>query len=125
MRHFMMAAGATLADTAKTTMGDIQLPTTAKRVVAVWGHAGGGAGNTTLENVSGKLEIESNSLNIKPCEIPLKVVHITGTGMVQYDPKLWPVNWAGVGGAKLTGFISLELAQTINGLGNWGLIYED
>ena len=120
----MVSTSTALGDTVKTSSGSITLPTNAKRVIGVWGHGVGGAGNTTLENVTGILELESESLNLAPMQFPLDCVMITGTGMAQFSPKVWPVDWAPAANAKITGYMTLDLAQTIGNTGRWGLIYE-
>ena len=124
MRHAMVSASTALGDTTKTSIGDITLPTNAKRVIGVWGHGMGGPGNTTLENVTGILELESESLNLAPMQFPLEIVAITGTGMVVFSPKIWPVDWAPAANAKITGYMTLDSAQTLANTGRWGLIYE-
>lgn len=125
MRHAMVSAKTSLNGTTKTSMGDITLPTNAKRVIGVWAHALGGAGNTTLENVTGIFELESESLNLAPMQFPLDNLTITGTLGATISPvKVWPVDWAPAANAKITGYITLDLAQSITGTGRWGLIYE-
>jgi hypothetical protein len=121
----MVGASTALGDTTKTTMTSITLPTTAKRVVGVWGHALGGPGNTTLENVTGIMEFESESVNIQPSQFPLDCMTITGTGVGILSPKTWAVNWDKVAAAKITCYMTLDLAQTLANTGRWGLIYED
>jgi len=120
----MVSASTALGDTTKTSIGDITLPTTAKRVIGVWGHGMGGPGNTTLENVTGIMEFESESLNLAPMQFPLDIVALTGTGMAHLSPKVWPVDWGPAANAKITGYMTLDLAQTLANTGRWGLIYE-
>lgn len=124
MLHAMVSASTALGDTAKTAIGEITLPTNARRVVGIWGHGLGGPGNTTLENLTGILELESESLNLAPMQFPLDCVAITGTGMVVLKPTVWPVNWVNVANAKITGYMTLDLAQTLANTGRWGLFYE-
>lgn len=125
MRHAMVGAVTALGDTVKTSMTAITLPTSAKRVVGIWGHAVGGAGNTTVENLSGIMEFESESLNLAPMQFPLDCLTITGTGVGVLQPRIWPVNWENVANAKITCYMTLDLAQTIGNTGRWGLLYED
>ena len=124
IRHAMAGDATALGDTDKTSLGSITLPTTAKRVIGVWCHGMGGPGNTTLENLTGIFELESESLNLAPMQFPLDIVAITGTGMVHFTPKVWPVDWTGVANAKITCYATLDLAQTLANTGRWGLIYE-
>lgn len=124
MRHAMVSSSVALGDTVKTSLGAITLPTTSKRVIGVWCHGMGGPGNTTLENLSGIFELESESLNLAPMQFPLDIVAITGTGMAHFTPKVWPVDWAPCANAKITCYATLDLAQTLANEGRWGLIYE-
>ena len=124
MRHAMVGAITALGDTVKTSMGKITLPTNAKRVIGVWGHALGGPGNTTVENVTGIMEFESTSLNLAPMQFPLDCLSITGTGMAHVAPKVWPVDWPAVANAEITCYMTLDMAQTLANTGRWGLIYE-
>lgn len=125
MRHFMASPATPLGGVAKTSMGTISVPKSAKRITGIWGYALGGAGHTTLENVSGILTIESDDLSVKPCQIPIDVLAIVGTGVAILKPTVWPHSIGGVGNTDLTGYITLDLAQSITGKGRWGLIYED
>lgn len=126
MRHAQASGSTALGDTVKTSIGQVLLPTTAKRVVGFWGYALGGAGNTTLENVSGILELESDSLNLSPMQFPLDLLACTGTlGMAVLSPRVWPVNIPNVGGVTITGYMTLDMAQSIGNTGRWGLIYEE
>lgn len=125
MRHGMIGAVVALGDTVKTSMGSITLPTNAKRVIGVWGHAVGGPGNTTLENVTGIMEFESESLNLAPMQLPLDNLTVTGTMGVSSTPvKVWPVDWAPCANAKITCYMTLDMAQSLANTGRWGLIYE-
>ncbi len=124
MRHAMVSGITALGDLVKTSMGKITLPTKARRVIGVWGHALGGPGNTTVENLTGIMEFESTSLDLAPMQFPLDCLTITGTGVQHVAPKVWPVDWQGVASAEITCYMSLDLAQTIANTGRWGLIYE-
>ena len=125
MRHYMASSSAALGDTVETSIGAITLPKGAKRIVGFWGYGVGGAGNTTLENLSGILELKSDSLNLQPMVVPLDILTITGTGVGTLKPTVWPVNIDGVGSVTITGYMTLDLAQTIANTGRWGLVYED
>lgn len=113
-----------LGDTTKTSMGTITVPATARRIVGIWGYAVGGAGNTTLENLSGIMELESPDINIQPLQLPLDTLALTGTGMSQHSPRIFPANIPVSGNEKITCYMTLDLAQTIANTGRWGLIYE-
>ena len=125
MRHAMASAIVALGDTVKTSMGVLSIPKGARRIVGLWGHAVGGAGNTTLENVTGIMEFESDSLKLQPMQFPLDSLAVTGTlGSAGLKPTVWPVNIPDPGNTDIECFMTLDLAQTIANTGRWGLIYE-
>jgi len=111
-----------LGDTAKTLIGNIQVTQKAKRIIGIWGYCNGGAGNTTLENRSGILSIESGDINISPMELPLDVTTMIATST--YSPRVFPVDIPVSGGEVLSGYMTMDLAQTIANTGRWGIITE-
>ena len=125
MNHIQCSASTATGDTVKTSIGSITITAKAKRIVGFGAYATGGAGNTTLENVSGILEIESADISIAPLVIPLDTVSITGTGMAVLTPRIWPNNIPVGGGEILTGYVTLDLAQTINPSARWFVITEE
>jgi len=125
MRHCQCSAATATGDTTKTSIGSITLTAKAKRIVGFGAYATGGAGNTTLENVSGILEIESGDLSLAPQQYPLDTVSLTGTGMATLSPRIWATNIPVAGGEVLTGYITLDLAQTINPTARWFVITEE
>lgn len=124
MLKYLVSASTALGDTAKTSIGSITLPQGTKNIVGVWGYAVGGAGNTTLENVTGILELESPDINLQPCQIPLECTALTGTGMSSFTPKVWPLGVPCQGKVTITGYMTLDLAQTIGNTGRWGIVVE-
>lgn len=125
MRHMQVSASTALGDTAKTSIGVISIPKTAKRIVGFGGYAVGGPGNTTLENVSGILEIEADALNLKPLQLILDILTITGTGVGILQPRIWPHSIGNPGSVDIEGFMTLDMAQTLANTGRWFVIWED
>jgi hypothetical protein len=124
MRHCQCSASTATGDTTKTSIGSITLTAKAKKIVGFGAYATGGAGNTTLENVSGILDVESSDLSIAPQQYPLDTVSLTGTGMATLTPRIWAVDIPCGGGEVLTGYVTLDLAQTINPSARWFVITE-
>lgn len=124
MRHMQCSASTATGDTTKTSIGNITLTAKANKIVGFGAYATGGAGNTTLENVSGILEIESSDISIAPQIYPLDTVSLTGTGMAVLSPRIWPIDIPVKGGEVLTGYITLDLAQTINPSARWFVMTE-
>lgn len=125
MRHSQCSAVTATGDTVKTSIGSITLTAKAKRIVGFGVYATGGAGNTTLENVSGILEVESPDISIAPQIYPIDTISITGTGMAALSPRIWQADIPCRGGEILTGYVTLDLAQTINPSARWFVITED
>ena len=116
----IVAAG----DTVKTTLGSLDVPKSAKRIIGVWCHAMGGPGNTTLENVTGIFELESPDLSLQPLQFPLDCLTITGTGVGAINPRVFPVDIPVTGLETITCFVTLDMAQTLANTCRWGLIYD-
>lgn len=125
MRHVSISASTALGDTAKTSIGVISMPKSAKRIVGFGGYAIGGPGNTTLENVTGVLEIEATVLHLSPQEFPLDCLALTGTGMAVLQPRIWPISVASPGNTDIEGFMTLDMAQTLANTGRWFIVWED
>jgi len=125
MQHCQCSASTATGDTVKTSIGDITLTAKARRIVGFGAYATGGAGNTTLENVSGILEVESSDISIAPQVYPLDTISLTGTGMAALSPRVWPANIPVSGGEVLTGYVTLDLAQTINPSARWFVITDE
>jgi len=117
-------AGASVAttDTVEVSLGSITLTAKARMVIGVWCHAQGGAGNTTLENVTGTFRLQSSDVDLIPITLPLKVYAITGTGAVMEDVKVWPIEVVVGGTEQIEALLTLDLAQTINPTARFGLV---
>lgn len=125
MRFSQVGASTATGDTTKTSIGTITITSKARRIIGIIAHALGGAGNTTLENLTGILEIESSDLDVAPQQYILDCNSITGTGMAAISPRVWPADIVCAGKEILTGYITLDLAQTINPSARWGLLTEN
>jgi len=117
-------AGASVAttDTVEVSFGTITLTAKARLVIGVWCHVQGGAGNTTLENVTGTFRLQSTDLDLSPIVLPLKVYALTGTGAVMEDVKIWPIEIPVGGTEGIECLVTLDLALTINPTGRFGLV---
>lgn len=113
------------ADTVKTQIGvALSLPASSKKILGMWAYALGGAGMTTLQNVTGIVEFESPDINLQPCQIPLDPVVVVGTAVSVPIIRVWPVNIDVHGLEKITAYVTLDLATTIHNLCRWGLLLE-
>lgn len=125
MRTFADCTDATATgDTVETSMGTITLSSKAKRIVGVWATAVGGATLTTGEAASGIFRLDSPDFNVAPFKAPLAVVDVLTQGSVGYEPRIIPVSIPCSGNGRVTGYITMDQAQTGALKGRIGVIYE-
>jgi hypothetical protein len=124
---YKYAASAVVAagDTTKTSLGSLTVPAGVKKIVGVWAYALGGPGITTLENVTGIVELESVDIPVQPCQIPLEPVGVLTGGTPASQIKVWPLDIpvASVG-SIITAYVTMDMAQTVANTCRWGLWYE-
>lgn len=111
-------------DTTKTLIETIQVPKSAKMIVGIWCHAVAGPGATTLENVTGIFELESSDVNLVPLQLPLDCVTVLTSGSTAFSPRIFPANIPVNGGEKISGYVTMDMAQTVANKARFGLIYE-
>jgi len=119
----ILAVGTTTATT-KTSIDTLQVPQGVKRIIGAWCYAVGGAGTTTLENISGICELESPDVALQPLQMPIDAVVVLTSGTAALNPRIFPLNIPVGGGEKITGYLTLDLAQTIAHKARFGLVYE-
>jgi len=124
MLKYMTGPSTALGDTVKTSMGTITTPANTRGIVGVWGYAVGGPGFTTLEGQTGILELESDDINVQPCQIPLDPSQITGTGVLSQAIHVWPMNIKKTGQMRITGYMTMDMAITLANTGRWGLVLD-
>jgi len=124
MIFYQASAAVALTDTTEKSLGEITLTAKARSIIGVWCQPNGGAGNTTLENNSGVVRLQSTDLDISPVSIPLPELTITGTGVSRGDAKVWPLEIPVAGNEKIEALVTLDLAQTINSTARWGIVTE-
>ena len=111
-------------DTTKTLIDTIVLPANSKAILGVWAYVEGGAAMTTAEPISGILELESPDKNLQPCQIPLDITNVLTSGSVTRNVKVWPLNAAVGGSNRISGYITLDLAQTGAQKARFGLVVD-
>jgi len=124
MLKYLVSAATATGDTTKTLVETLQLPAGSKRIVGTWAHALAGAGLTTLENVTGILELESPDVNLQPCQIPLEPVAVLTGGTPASQIHVWPMDVPVGGGERISGYITMDMAQTVAGKARFGLVIE-
>lgn len=111
-------------DTTKTSLGTITTPVGTKRLVGMWSYIG--VADTTIEQVSGIVTLESDDVNLQPFQVPVSGAggSLTSGGRAMGDPKVYPIEVPVPGQVKITGYITLDAALTINAKARWGLVIE-
>jgi len=112
------------ADTVEKNIGTITLNATAKRIIGVWVNILGGAGVTTLQNVSGVLRLDSPDCRISPMTLPTSITPVLTSSTTSFEPRIIPVNIPVAAQARITGYVTLDLATTIHNTCRFGLLYE-
>lgn len=121
---YQVSASTATGDTTKTSIGNIQLSSRARKIVGVF-VTWGGAGMTTLEGVTGILEVESSNVpQIQPFQVPLNASIPVTSGVANHEPKIWPCNLPVKGQEILTGYVTMDMTQTINPSARWGVAIE-
>lgn len=112
MRTYMISALTAHGDTTKTKIDGLKLPNDCRAIVGVACYADAAATLTSAEPVTGILELESNDMNIVPCQIPLHRVNILTSGAVSGNVVPYPVMIPTKGGETVNGYVTMDLAQT-------------
>lgn len=111
-------------DTVKTLIDTVTAPKRAKRIVGVSAYACAGGAMTTAEAITGVLELESDDIDLKPMKIPLGCITALTSGAVAYEPRVWPVDIPVGGYEKISGYITMDMAQTGALKGRFTIVYE-
>lgn len=119
----ILAVGTTTATT-RTLIDTITTPQSARMIVGIWAYIAGGAGVTTLENLSGIFDLDSPDYPLTPLQLPLDIAGALSSGAFAFSPRIFPANIPILGGGKVLGYVTLDLAQTIAHKARFGLIYE-
>jgi hypothetical protein len=125
MIHAQTADPVATGDTTKTNIGTISLPSSARRIIGVWCYAVGGATLTSAEAVTGIFELESPDAPLNPMQLPLDIVDILTSGAVAFQAHIIPVDIpVRNASAKVTGYVTMDMAQTGALKARWGIITE-
>lgn len=123
MFHSQVSVSTALGDTVKTLVDTITIPATAKAIIGIWAYSEGGPGETTLENRTGILELESPDIALQPLQLPLDIVIVLTSGSAAFSPRVWPVNIPVNGAERISGYITMDMAITVANKGRFGLLY--
>jgi len=119
-----MSALTASGDTTKTIIDTLQVPQGAKRIIGIWQYGHGAATLTSGEPVSGVVEYESSDINIVPLQLPLPTFDILTSGTAALNPFIFPVDIPVHGGERISGYVTMDVAQTGGIKARFGFIYE-
>jgi hypothetical protein len=114
MRHYVVSACTASGDTVKTLVDTVQFPQGTKAIVGVGAYALGGAGETTLENITGIIELESVDLAVQPFQFPIQPCAFLTSGGVSHPIQMWPMDIVNPGPAKISCYVTMDMALTVN-----------
>jgi hypothetical protein len=115
---------AATADTVKTLVDTLTVPGGVSQIIGIWAYAVGGAGITTLQNISGIMEYESDDLSLTPLQLPLDVVVVLASGVAGWSPRIFAVAIpVSPGVSKIRGYVTLDYATTVHTYARFGFIY--
>ena len=120
-----LASGLTALNATETTATDIAtitLPATTTGIEGFWVYANAGAGITNVENRSGIFQLTSEDAGNLVVTVPLELIVGLTSGAAAFHSKVWPLDFPVAGQWKITGSVTMDLAQTINPSARFGLI---
>lgn len=124
MRHYQASSATATGDTTKTLIDTITIPASATKIVGIWGYALAAATPTSGEIVSGLLELESPDAALQPFQLPLDITAYLTSGATSFSPRVWPVNIPVSGSSRISGYMTMDMAETGALKGRFGLITE-
>jgi hypothetical protein len=126
MLKYLVSDLTATGDATKTLIGTITLPASTKAIVGAWGYASAGAIYDDADSLSGILELESPDCNIAPCQLPLEQMTSVGTavGITAQQTKVWPLNVPAKGAARISGYMTMDMAITAALKGRFGLVID-
>lgn len=114
MRKYITGSATASGDTVKTSLGTLKVPDGYKRIVGA-GVSIGGAGMTTLENISGILDLDSQDLPDVNQTIPFSCGGLVTSGGLPTPVKTMPMDIpCGNGGQTINAWVTMDMALTVN-----------
>lgn len=109
-------------DTTETLIDTLTVPSDVSRIVGLQVHAVGGAGITTVENVTGKFRLRNKSTGLEN-EFLLDNVVVLTSGVGAWQPSIQPCDIPVKQSEEMEGYITMDLAQTVANTCRFRLIY--
>lgn len=125
MDHAQVSALTATGDTVKTIIDTVTVPSKMKRIKGIWCYAVAAATLTSGEVASGIVEFESPDINLTPLQLPLDIVDILTSGAIAFNPRILPVDIPVSGQERISGYVTMDMAQTGGLKARFGFIYSD
>lgn len=109
-------------DTVETLIDTLTVPSDVSKIIGVQIHAVGGAGITTVENVTGKFRLRNKSTGYE-AEFLLDCIVVLTSGVGAVQPTVHPCDIAVQSNNEIEGYVTMDLAQTVANTCRFRLIY--
>lgn len=109
----MVTAKTASGDTTKTLIDTVTVPDGVTELVGLASVVAGGPGATTLENVSGYIELESDDVSIVPAQFLTDVVVCLTSGTAGWSPKQWPCSIKVKPSNRIKVYVTMDMALTV------------
>lgn len=109
-------------ETTEKLIDTLDVPSNVSRIIGCRVNAFGGAGMTTVENITGKFRLRNKSSG-EENEFLLDCVGALTSGAVAFTPHLEVMDMPVKPGEKIEGYAVLDLAQTITNTVRFQLIF--
>jgi hypothetical protein len=114
MQKSQVSAVGNTGDTVKTLIDTVTLIAGARKIVG-FSCSIGGAGLTTLENISGMVELESSDFgSLMPQQYVLDTVFVLTNGVAMLSPRIWPMDIPCKGQEHIAVYVTMDRTMAIN-----------
>ncbi len=115
MLKSQVSASTATGDTVKTLVDTLTLIAGARKIVGLGISILGGAGMTTLESISGIVELESSDFdNFSPQQYLTDQAVAVTSGMAALSPKIYPMNIKCKGQERISIYVTMDITLAIN-----------
>jgi len=114
MQKSQVSAVGNTGDTVKTLIDTVTLIASARKITG-FSCSLGGAGLTTLENISGIVELESSDFpSLMPQQYVLDTTQVLTNGVASISPRVWPMDIPCKGQERIAIYVTMDRTMAIN-----------
>ncbi len=122
MIHSITSTPADIKAGGRLAIGTVTIPSGATRIKGFWGRVGGIL--TTAQHNGGTFELEADNMQLKPFQFPLPGASALTSGSIAYVPQIQQCDIKVTAPCTITGYGTLDMANTGVTLVSFGVIYE-